>query len=162
DRYNGVYLATRYADVRAIAYDPEHFSSKRVFVREGEPTQGGTSPITTDPPKHAGLKAVVLPAFTPQAIERHALQTREICRELVERMVGLPACDAAVDYAQEIPARVMAHMLGVPAEDGDRFRGWIHEVLDVSVTDVAVLHHTIDEMNEYFRGEAERRRAAPG
>src|SRR5215471_6412522 len=73
DRYNGVYLATRYADVRAIAYDPEHFSSKRVFVREGEPTQGGTSPITTDPPKHAGVKAAVLPAFTPQAIERHAL-----------------------------------------------------------------------------------------
>ena len=25
DRFMGVYLPTRYADVRAIAYDPEHF-----------------------------------------------------------------------------------------------------------------------------------------
>ena len=34
DRFKGVYLPTRYEDMRAIAYDPEHFSSRHVIVRE--------------------------------------------------------------------------------------------------------------------------------
>jgi cytochrome P450 len=38
--------------------------------------------------------------------------------------------DAAELYAQHIPVRVIAHMLGVPAEDGDRFRGFIHRILE--------------------------------
>jgi cytochrome P450 len=162
ERFNGVYLPTRYADVRAIAYDPEHFSSHRVVVREGEPPAGGAPPITTDPPKHAGAKALLLPAFTPDAIERHTPRARAICRELVDRIAGKPVCDAAVDYAQEIPVRVMAHMLGIPVEDGDRFRRWIHEVLELGVTDNEILHRANDEMTAYFRGEVEKRRAAPG
>ena len=31
--------------------------------------------------------------------------------------------DAAVDYAQHIPVRVIAKMLGFPQEDADIFRG---------------------------------------
>jgi cytochrome P450 len=162
ERFMGVYLPTRYADVRAIAYDTEHFSSHKVVVREGDPPRGGAPPITTDPPKHAGAKAVLLPAFTPEAIERHASKTRAICRKLVDRIVGKPSCDAALDYAQEIPVRVMAHLIGVPEEDGERFRTWIHEVLELGVTDNEVLHRANDEMTDYFRAAADKRRDAPG
>jgi cytochrome P450 len=162
ERFMGVYLPTRYADVRAIAYDTEHFSSHKVVVREGDPPKGGAPPITTDPPKHAGAKAVLLPAFTPEAIQRHAPKTREICRELVDRVAGKPACDAAIDYAQEIPVRLMAHMLGIPAQDGDRFRAWIHDLLELGITDNEVLHRANDEMTDYFRAAAEKRREAPG
>jgi cytochrome P450 len=162
ERFMGVYLPTRYADVRAIAYDTEHFSSHKVVVREGDPPRGGAPPITTDPPKHAGAKAVLLPAFTPEAIERHASKTRAICRELVDRIVGKPSCDAALDYAQEIPVRVMAHLIGIPEEDGERFRTWIHEVLELGVTDNEVLHRANDEMTDYFRAAADKRRDAPG
>jgi cytochrome P450 len=162
ERFMGVYLPTRYADVRAIAYDTEHFSSHKVVVREGDPPRGGAPPITTDPPKHAGAKAVLLPAFTPEAIERHGSKTRAICRELVDRIVGKPSCDAALDYAQEIPVRVMAHLIGIPEEDGERFRTWIHEVLELGVTDNEVLHRANDEMTDYFRAAADKRRDAPG
>jgi cytochrome P450 len=162
DRFMGVYLPTRYADVRAIAYDTEHFSSHKVVVREGDPPKGGAPPITTDPPKHAGAKAVLLPAFTPEAIERHAPKAREICRALVERVAGQPACDAALDYAQEIPVRLMAHMLDIPAQDGDRFRAWIHGILELGITDNDVLHRANDEMTDYFRAAAAKRREAPG
>jgi cytochrome P450 len=162
ERFMGVYLPTRYADVRAIAYDTEHFSSHKVVVREGDPPRGGAPPITTDPPKHAGAKAVLLPAFTPEAIERHASKTRAICRELLDRIVGKAGCDAALDYAQEIPVRVMAHLIGIPEEDGERFRTWIHEVLELGVTDNEVLHRANDEMTDYFRAAADKRRDAPG
>ena len=49
----GAYLPTRYEDVRDIAYDPEHFSSRQVVVRENQiATGGGAPPITSDPPRH--------------------------------------------------------------------------------------------------------------
>ena len=157
ERFMGVYLPTRYEDVRAIAYDTEHFSSHRVVVREGMPPKGGAAPITTDPPKHAGAKALLLPAFTLDAIERYAAKTQEICRELVEKVAGKSACDAAVDYAQEIPVRLMAHMLGIPAQDGGRFRRWIHELLELGITDNDVSQRATDEMTEYFQAEVEKR-----
>ena len=65
-----MYLPTRYEDVRAIAYDPEHFSSRRAVVREVHPASGGGAPpITSDPPKHRVARMVLLPPFTPKAIE---------------------------------------------------------------------------------------------
>src|SRR5437660_10822528 len=103
DRFMGVYLPVRYDDVRAIARDTEHFSSHRVVVHDHMPPTGGAPPITTDPPKHQGAKTVRLPAFTPEAIARHEPRTREVCRDLVERLAGKRTCDAAVEYAQEIP-----------------------------------------------------------
>ena len=37
DRFMGVYFPSRYEDVRAVAYDTEHFSSRRIIVRETPP-----------------------------------------------------------------------------------------------------------------------------
>jgi cytochrome P450 len=134
-----------------------------VVVRETVlPPRGGAPPITTDPPKHRGAKNVLLPAFTPEAIARHEPRARAICRELLAGLDGKRSCDAALSYAQEIPVRVIAHMLGGPEQDGEQFRTWIHEVLELGVTDDEVLTHATDEMTAYFRREAEKRRAAPG
>ena len=38
--------------------------------------------------------------------------------------------DAALGYAQHIPVRVIAEMLGVPRSDGDLFRLFIHRILE--------------------------------
>ena len=65
ERFNGVYLPTRYEDVRAIAYDPEHFSSRKVIVRESPPpANNGAPPITSDPPRHRLARMALLPPFT--------------------------------------------------------------------------------------------------
>ena len=46
ERYQGAYLPTRYEDVRAIANDSTHFSSRRVIVREVRPEPIPSPPIT--------------------------------------------------------------------------------------------------------------------
>jgi cytochrome P450 len=161
-RYMGVYLPTRFEDIRAIAYDTEHFSSHRIVVRETMPPHGGAPPITTDPPKHRGAKRVLLPAFTPEAIEHHRARTRIICDQLIDAFANDDRCDAAVQYAQEIPVRVMAHLLGIPEADGELFRNWIHDVLEAGITDDAILVRATEQMTGYLRQQAERRRACPG
>ena len=50
DVLDGAYLPTRYEDVKAIAYDTEHFSSRRVVVRDEPQELGmvqGAPPITS-------------------------------------------------------------------------------------------------------------------
>jgi cytochrome P450 len=160
-RFLGAYFPSRHADVKAIAYDTEHFSSRRVIVRETRPPLIPAPPITSDPPEHRAAKQVLLPAFTPEAIARHEPRAREICRELIDRFAGKGGCDAAVDYAQEIPVRVIAHMLGVREQEGDRYRKWIHEILELGITDVATALRASDEMMGYFADEIAERRARP-
>ena len=104
---------------------------------------------------------MLLPLFTPDAIKRQEPHARAICNKLIDRFAGKRGCDAAVDYAQEIPARVIAHMLGLPDDEGDRFRTWIHEILEVGITEPAVLMRAIGETKTYFLAEIEKRRAAP-
>jgi cytochrome P450 len=161
-RFQGVYFPARYEDVKAIAYDTEHFSSRRIIVRETPPPRIPAPPITSDPPEHRPAKMLLLPAFTPDAIKRHEPRAREICRELIARFKENKSCDAAVEYAQEIPVRVIAHMLGIPESDGELFRRWIHEVLELGVRDISHVLRATEEMNVYFGKVFAKRRAQPG
>ena len=69
DRFGGMWLPTRHADVAAIAHDTDHFSSRGVIVSVFEPAQpapvGYAPPITSDPPFHEIARRLLLPAFTP-------------------------------------------------------------------------------------------------
>ncbi len=161
ERFMGAYFPSRYEDVRAIAYDTEHFSSRRPVVRESRPPLIPAPPITSDPPEHWPAKQVLLPAFTPEMISRHEPRTRDICRELLGRISGKSDCDAAVEYAQEIPVRVIAYMLGVPEHDADQFRKWIKEILEIGVTDYDVLMRAQREMIAYFAEKIAAQRGTP-
>jgi cytochrome P450 len=137
DRYGGAWLPTRYDDVSEIAYDTEHFTSRSVVVSEFRPPfelapAGIAPPISSDPPYHAGARRVLLPLFSPQVIEKLEVSTRAYCEELVEQMRarGTDMVDGAVDYAQHIPVRVIANMLGLPEADADKFRGFVNHVLE--------------------------------
>jgi len=154
---DGAYFPTRYEDVREIAYDSEHFSSRRVIVREKKITPQPAPPITSDPPEHTPARKLLLPAFAPQAIAKLEPHARAICRELLDRIGDRTEADAAVDYAQHIPVRMIAHMLGVPEDDGELFRKWIHLVLEVGISDESVIMPALQEMAQYFGAEIARR-----
>jgi cytochrome P450 len=159
---DGAYFASRYEDVRQIAYDSEHFSSRRVIVRERKITPQPAPPITSDPPEHTPARKLLLRAFAPQAIARLEPRARALCRELLDAIGDKPTCDAAVDYAQHIPVRLIAHMLGVPETDGDLFRKWIHLVLEVGISDESVIMPALQEMAQYFGAEIAKRGAKRG
>ncbi|MBO0763796.1 MAG: cytochrome P450 [Hyphomicrobiaceae bacterium] len=162
ERFNGVYFASRYADVRAVAYDTEHFSSRRVVVRETPPPRIPAPPITSDPPEHRAARMVLLPPFTADAIKKLEPRARALCNELIDSFVGRGGCDAAVEYAQEIPTRLIAHMMDLPEGDGDLYRKWIHEILEVGITDQRVLMQAVGDMTRYFAAAVEQRKQQPG
>ena len=137
ERYGGTWLPVRHEDVAAIAYDTEHFTSRSVVVSTVRPDEtdlpapiGVAPPITSDPPFHADARRLLLPAFGPKAIAGYEDYTRELCRELLDAVDGKDQIDAAVDYAQHIPVRLISKMLGFPDEDADIMRGFVHVILE--------------------------------
>jgi cytochrome P450 len=134
-RYGGVWLPTRHEDVAAIANDTEHFSSRSVVVTGHRPPemlapQGIAPPISSDPPFHRHARRMLLPAFSPQAVAKLEPTTRLYCRQLIEEIRAKEEVDGAIDYAQHIPVRVIADMLGLPRQDGEKFRSFVHSVLE--------------------------------
>ena len=155
----GVFLPVRYEDVREIAYDTEHFSSRRVVVRKVKLDSTQSSPpITSDPPAHRAARMPLLPAFNPMAVEKLEPGTRSICANLIDKFVGAGGCDAAVDYAQHIPTRVIAKMLGVDEAGGDAFRRWIKMALQDGIHDSRIALQAMQEMSVFFHQEIEARR----
>jgi cytochrome P450 len=134
DRYDGTWLPVTHADVTAIAYDTEHFTSRGVVVSTVRPPEpapiGGAPPITSDPPFHHEARRLLLPAFSPKKIDPWNDDVRQLCQGLLADMGDADIVDAARQYAQHIPVNVIARMLGFPLEDADLFREFVHDVLE--------------------------------
>ncbi|MGE0728587.1 MAG: cytochrome P450 [Acidimicrobiia bacterium] len=173
ERWGGQWIPTRYEDIEAVARDTEHFSSVTVSVIGPKPGDGPLfvgPPVTLDPPEHAEVRRLLLPAFSPAAIERLEPITRRIARDLVEEIAaaapdgdGQRRCDAADAFAQHLPVRVIAGLIGVPVSEEDRFTDWVTRILKVGAADPDILNAASREVRAYFAEhlEARRRLAAP-
>jgi hypothetical protein len=135
-RRGGAWLLTTYEDVTDAAHDIETFSSLEVGViaSEEEPEDGllpyGLPPISSDPPLHTWTRRLLLPWFSHTRVDAYEEMTRDLCRRLIDGFIDTGRADAAADYAQQIPVRVIAKILGVPEELSDTFTGWVRDVLE--------------------------------
>lgn len=136
DRYHGVWIPTRYDDLAAIAHDHHHFSSRTILItdRAESPTDLGfhAPPITEDPPYHSDIRRLLLPVFAPAVVASYEPVTRGMANDLIDGFIDAGRCDAATDYAQHVPIKVITGMLGIPDSDHVRFRDWIHRLIEES------------------------------
>jgi cytochrome P450 len=168
DRRGSTWLPTRYQDVVDLAHDVEHFSSAEITVIpfEGEVPEDpvlpyGVPPISADPPLHTWTRRLLLPWFSHRRVESYEATTRELCSELVDGFIERGTADAAGDYAQQIPVRVIAGILGVPAELSDTFTGWVRDVLEFA-DDPELRLRGMEGLITFFVEEVDRRKTQPG
>ena len=172
DRRKSTWMPLRYEDVTAIAHDVEHFSSLKVAVIpadedadpaefEGPNLAYGLPPISSDPPLHTWTRRLLLPWFSHKRVESYMPMTRQLCRHLLDGFADRGRADAAADYAQQIPVRVIAHILGVFPDLSDTFTGWVRDVLEFA-DDEERRRRGVEGLLHYFVAELEQRRANPG
>ena len=174
DRWGGSWMPTRYEDVSAIAHDTQHFSSREVLVTPApEPEDGeemvlqlggevAAPPITSDPPEHQWARRLILPMFAPKAVAKYEPITRDLCRELVQDLVAAGKGDAAVGYAQQIPVRIIAKMLGIPESMSETFTQWVRGALELGATDPEIRQEAFKEIITYLFDEVTKRKEHPG
>jgi len=172
DRWGGSWLPTRYEDVTAIARDIETFPSGGGIAvippftgspgsNPPMPLPYGVPPISSDPPLHTWTRRLILPWMSPQKSLSYEPMTQALCNRLIDSFIDQGRADLAADYAQQIPVRVIAHILGVPAEMSDTFTGWVRDVLEFAF-DAQRRQRGTQGVIEFFISALAARRENPG
>jgi cytochrome P450 len=85
--------------------------------------------LNMDPPDHTRLRALVHKAFTPRIVESLQPRIQQITDDLIDAMRDKSEVDLIESFGFPLPITVIAELLGVPAEDRDRFRAWTKTLL---------------------------------
>jgi len=116
---------SRFEDVWAAASEPDRFDV------------GGIEEAQTllpmlnylDSPRHERLRGLVSRAFTPRRIDEMEPRVRAIARELLSNLQAGGACELVEAYTTPLPGRVIAEMIGVPADRRETFLHWTRQML---------------------------------
>jgi cytochrome P450 len=124
--------------------------------------------LDRDPPDHTRLRGLVSKAFTPRVVEGLRPRIQEIVDGLLDHAEDRRGMDVIEEFAYPIPVNVICEMLGVPAADHERFKGWSLDLarsLDATLFGAPeVLRRGTEArqgLSDYFRGLIATRRASP-
>ena len=162
------YVLSRHEDVLRAAVDTATFSSAQgLTVEYGELEKIGLADnppmVMLDPPEHTAFRKLVSRGFTPRAVREVEPEVRAYVAERLDGFVAAGGGDIVVDLFKPLPSMVVAHYLGVPAEDRDRFDGWTDAIVAASSAGHAERRRGRDAgMLGYFSELIERRRAERG
>ena len=161
------FVLTRHEDVLRAAVDTATFSSAQgLTVEYGELEKIGLADnppmVMLDPPEHTAFRKLVSRGFTPRAVREVEPEVRAYVAEKLDGFVAAGGGDIVVELFKPLPSMVVAHYLGVPAEDRDRFDGWTDTIVAASSaghpTEAA---DATTQMLGYFSELIERRRREP-
>ncbi len=157
-----VWMLFRHADVRAALADPRLSKDWRHTLpadqREGQPGAPIPMMILLDPPEHTRLRKLVSRAFTARRMEDLRPRVAEIAERLLDELPP-GRVDLMAQYAFPLPVFVICELLGVPAEDRDRFAAWSNAMVDQSTPEET--NTAMTQLYGYLAELVERRRAEP-
>ena len=161
-RLINAWALTEYDDALAILQDHRRFSSGENKL-EYAPYR---TMLDLDPPDHTRLRSLVSKAFTPRAVAALGPRIQAIVEELLDDLADRDSFDLISDFAFPFPVIVIAEMLGIPAEDRDKFNVWSNDIAlavepILSGEEIVRVERASDEIIEYFEGIIEQRRKQP-
>lgn len=190
----GTYCISRYADVAAVLRDPETFSSVAAFeiLMKGRMAGFGArdafemarflyrsrlnplrlrgnppvSIITSDPPQHDAMRAIVNRGFTPRRVRGWEARMREIVAGCTRKLHAGEPFDVVHDLAIPLPVSIIAELLGVSADRHGDFKRWSDDIIAGSSgsqgrDSIGPFFRSMGELNAYMREVAEERRRRP-
>ncbi|MDT7520576.1 cytochrome P450 [Rhodoferax sp. TBRC 17660] len=132
--FGGAWLLSRHADVEAVLRDPR-FSAQRTggWVNDVAQERGelagfqklfARALLFLDGGDHARLRAVMQPAFRPDALARLRPGIERIATELLQGLEQEASFDFIEKVARPLPVRVISRILGIEGADRDEVMAW--------------------------------------
>jgi len=171
----GMFLAARHADANAVLRNK---SLGRIFTPKTPENEWhafnylhSDSMLDSEPPKHTRLKSLVSKAFNPRTINSLTPHIERLTTELLDDCADKReqngTFDVLADFAEPLPVKVIAHMLGFPDTDEHLLRPWSQSIVkmyEVNPTEThkAEARAAATEFADYVHGLMELRKVQPG
>jgi cytochrome P450 len=125
DKYD-VWAVPRYAEVYEILHDHETFSSASgVGITEQLNEAQRGSLLTSDPPYHDKVRALVMRHLAPRALRQIEPDIDYWAETLVDELITRDSFDAVTDFGQAFPLAMVPDLMGWPIDEGkERFLAW--------------------------------------
>ena len=135
------WILSRYDDVMAALHDPR-LSSDRIRQFATHQLRGLDVSVVADflrivqrmmalqdMPQHTRLRKMVSESFTRRALEAFRPAVQQVADALLDRVQPYHRMDLVTDFAQPLPAMVIAEMFGIAHEDRESFQRWADDVI---------------------------------
>lgn len=171
----GIFLAARYSDANAVLRTK---TLGRIFAPK-EPESAwaefnwlhSDSLLDSEPPKHTRLRSLVGKAFSRSRIEALRPEVERIANNLLNEAENKRSSngnfDLIADYAEPLPVKVIAALLGFPDQDEYLLRPWSQSIVKMYEVNPSTEAQTeaqqaAHEFAEYVRALMLQRRSQPG
>ncbi len=135
----GVWVVTRYEDVRELLMDPARFSSEYLIRTPHAPAPGVTEILAEghpevrillnqDPPEHTRARNLVAKAFGPKRVRALEPRVQEITDGLVDDFAADGHADLIRQLTLPLPLRVICELIGLPLADAEQVRAWTDDM----------------------------------
>lgn len=178
---NGMFMVTRYEDVREMLTDPERFSSRPSGGAAGAASEAAQAHASvfaekgwvkartlqrTDPPVHTHYRKLLGRVFTNRTVQDMTPRIDEIAHELIDAFIDRGECEFVTEFALPLPGVFICEQLGLPASEYETFKRWTDAMLAMSqrllTPEEAVAQAEIElEAQHHLAREFEARRDQP-
>jgi cytochrome P450 len=153
------YSAVSFDAVNAVFRDGRIFSSKPYDKTIG--LFMGPTILAMEGKKHRDHRNLVSAAFKSKALARwENTVVRPICNALIDEFIDTREADLVRQFTFEFPTRVIAQLLGLPADDLPVFRKRAVELISYHV-DYDRAFEASAALKDYFVGQIEQRKSKP-
>ena len=169
-----MFLASSHKDVNEVFRNK---SLGRIFIDRKPEFEWETfnwlhsdSILDSEPPKHTRLRALVAKAFNRNKIEGMRPAIERITNQLLDKIdvkVKLgETFDLIADYAEPLPVKIIADLLGFPESEEHLLRPWSQAIVKMYEVNPSLAHQSqaqqaAGEFAEYVRNLAAFRKARP-
>ena len=170
-----IFLAARHSDANDVFRNK---SLGRIFTDKKPDFEWETfnwlhsdSILDSEPPKHTRLRSLVAKAFNRNKIEgmRPAVEriTQMLLDAIDEKVKSGETFDLIADYAEPLPVKIIADLLGFPESEEHLLRPWSQSIVKMYEVNPSEQYQieakkAAAEFAEYVRSLAEHRKTNPG
>ncbi|MFC3960735.1 cytochrome P450 [Nocardia jiangsuensis] len=153
------WTALSWSATNAALRDNETFSSKLYDSTIG--VFMGPTILAMSGSRHKAHRNLVAAAFKPQSLQTWEPEiVRPICTALIDEFAERGTADLVREFTFEFPTRVIAELLGLPAEDLPFFRKAAVDIISYT-GDYKAAFEASGALQEYFQGHIDQRRSQP-
>jgi cytochrome P450 len=153
-----VFFIYRFEDVFRVLRDPETFSSGQIMDLLMGDVMGKHIMLGMDEPRHGRYRNLVATAFRQKQIATWENLVRATADELIDTFAGRGHAELVREFTFPYPTKIIAALLGLPAEDYRQFQRWSLQILSF-FSDRPKAIQASQEIEEYLRPILSDRRA---